>query len=179
MRSRFLTMALCLVMLSCAGDTDTTAGGTQADEGVTSGDASTSVEATTPVADPSGEDPCALVTPEQVAAAFGATSASGEPGIARNCTFTIEGGLAPTVEVFHYGSSGSWEGVKAGYEDNRGPLAAVEGLGEEAFHPGDVGPYEVVVRAGDVIFAVAVQTGGGGPEVEAAIIELAGEIAGG
>jgi hypothetical protein len=36
-----------------------------------------------------------------------------------------------------------------------------------------------VVRSGDVIFAVAVQTGTGGPEVEAAILDLAGVIAGG
>jgi hypothetical protein len=113
-----------------------------------------------------------------VAAVFGGASASGEPGIARNCTFTIEGGLAPTVEVFHYGSSADWEGVKAGYEENRGGVTAVDGVGEEAFQPNDVGPYEVVVRSGDIIFAVAVQTGGGGPEVEAAILELAGEIAG-
>jgi hypothetical protein len=135
--------------------------------------------ATTSMAEASAEDPCALATPEEVAAAFGATSASGEPGIARNCTFTIEGGLVSTVEVFHYGSSADWAGVKAGYEENRGGVTAVEGVGEEAYQPNDVGPYEIVVRSGDIIFAVAVQTGGGGPEVEAAILELAGEIAGG
>jgi hypothetical protein len=42
-----------------------------------------------------------------------------------------------------------------------------------------VGPYELVVRTDDVIFAVAVQSGGGGPEVEEAIVALANEIAGG
>jgi hypothetical protein len=55
----------------------------------------------------------------------------------------------------------------------------VAGVGEEAYHPNDVGPYEIVVRSGDVVFAVAVQSGPGGPEVEAAILELAGVIAGG
>jgi hypothetical protein len=122
---------------------------------------------------------CGLVPAGTVAAVFGGASASGEPGVARNCTFTIEGGLVPTVEVFHYGSSADWDGVKAGYEENRGGVTAVEGVGEEAYQPNDVGPYEIVVRSGDIIFAVAVQTGGGGPEVEAAILELAGEIAGG
>jgi hypothetical protein len=46
----------------------------------------------------------------------------------------------------------------------------------EMFQPNDVGPYEIVVLWGDIIFSVAVQSGGGGPEVEAAILELAGEI---
>jgi hypothetical protein len=55
----------------------------------------------------------------------------------------------------------------------------VPGIGEEAFQPNDVGPYEIVVRYLDIIYAVAVQSGDGGPEVEAAIQELAGAIAGG
>jgi hypothetical protein len=125
------------------------------------------------------DDPCALVTPEDVASAFAASSASGEAGIARNCSFTIVDGVAASVEVFHYGSSSQWDGVKSGYEDNRGGVTDVPGIGDEAYQPNDVGPYEIVVRSGDVIFAVAVQTGTGGPEVEAAILDLAGVIAGG
>jgi hypothetical protein len=54
----------------------------------------------------------------------------------------------------------------------------VSGIGEEAFQPNDVGPYEIVVRYLDIVYAVAVQSGVGGPEVEAAIQELAGAIAG-
>ena len=122
---------------------------------------------------------CALVPPETVAAAFDATSASGEPGIARNCTFTLVDGLVPTVEVFHYGPSTDWDAVKAGFEENRGGVTEVPGVGDEAFQPNDVGPYEIVVRYLDIIYSVAVQSGGGGPEVEAAILELATAIAGG
>ena len=110
---------------------------------------------------------------ESVAAAFDATSASGEPGVARKCTFTLVDGLVPTVEVFHYGSSTDWDGVKAGFEENRGGVTEVPGVGEEAFQPNDVGPYEIVVKYLDIIYSVAVQSGGEGPEVEAAILELA------
>lgn len=126
-----------------------------------------------------GDDPCGLVSAETVAEVFGGTSAAGAPGPARNCSFTIEAGVAPSVEVFYYGSASDWEGVKAGYEENRGGVTEVAGVGDEAYNPGDVGPYELVVRSGDAIFAVAVQSGGGGPEVEEAIVVLAGEIAGG
>jgi hypothetical protein len=120
-----------------------------------------------------------LATPEQVAAAFGATGASAEPGIARNCTFTLEGGIAPTVEVFHYGPASGWVGVKTVYEENRGGVTEVDGVGQGAYNPNDVGPNELVVLSDDAVFAVAVQSGGGGPEVEAAIVDLAGDIAGG
>ena len=89
-----------------------------------------------------------------------------------NCTFTLVDGLVPTVEVFHYGSSAYWEGVKAGFEENRGGVTEVPGVGEEAFQPNDAGPYEIVVRYLDIIYSVAVFSGGG-PEVEAAILELA------
>jgi hypothetical protein len=192
MRSRlFLTMAVIVTVASCGGDTATTtdtasegtsaAVETAAPVATTAPDTEATMTAADTAADTGGSTgmECALVPAGTVAAVFGGASASGEPGIARNCTFTIDGGLVPTVEVFHYGSSADWEGVKAGYEENRGGVTAVEGVGEEAYQPNDVGPYEIVVRSGDIIFAVAVQTGGGGPEVEAAILELAGEIAGG
>ncbi len=122
---------------------------------------------------------CALVPAGTVAFIFAAASASGEPGIARNCTFTLVDGLVPTVEVFHYGPSTDWDAVKAGFEENRGGVTEVPGVGDEAFQPNDVGPYEIVVRYLDIIYSVAVQSGGGGPEVEAAILELATTIAGG
>jgi hypothetical protein len=193
MRSRLLlATAVILAVVSCGGETATTtdaaAQGTEAPVETAAPVETTAAEAmatTTTVADTAADTgastgmECALVPAGTVAAVFGGASASGEPGIARNCTFTIEGGLVPTVEVFHFGSSADWEGVKAGYEENRGGVTAVDGVGEEAYQPNDVGPYEIVVKSGDIIFAVAVQTGGGGPEVEAAILELAGEIAGG
>lgn len=176
-----LVMGVILLMASCGGTsgTTTTASGgdtTPAEVGATS----TIVDdVTTSAAPEATEDPCALVTPEVVASTFGATSASGEAGIAGYCSFTLADGVASSVVVFHYGSSSEWDGVKSGYEDNRGGTTEVPGLGEEAYQPNDVGPYEIVVRSGDVIFAVAVQTGRGGPEVEAAIMDLAQAIAGG
>jgi hypothetical protein len=58
-------------------------------------------------------------------------------------------------------------------------VTEVPGVGDEAFQPNDVGPYEIVVKNLDIIYSVAVQSGGEGPEVEAAILELATSIAGG
>jgi hypothetical protein len=185
MRSRVtLGLAAALLAVSCAGTDSTTT--TVSDAAETTAP-ETEVDPTTtttgPVTSTTGEtvadDPCALVTPEDVASAFTASSASGEAGIARNCSFTIVDGVAASVEVFHYGSSSQWDGVKSGYEDNRSGVTDVAGIGDEAYQPNDVGPYEIVVRSGDVIFAVAVQTGTGGPEVEAAILDLAEIIAGG
>lgn len=159
MRSRkSLAFTIAILLVACGGGDESTA--------------TVAAEAAT------GEDPCALATPETVAEAFGAASASREPGVARNCHFTIEGGVAPSAEVFHYGSSDGWDGIKSGYEENRGGVTSVN-VGDEAYQPNDVGPYELVVRSGDVVFAVAVQQGQGGPEIEAAILDLAGAIAGG
>ena len=193
MRSRsLLVLGLVVAVASCGGEAaETSAVGTTESSGgvvtTVSADATTTAadettmaaDATTTAAGATTEDPCALATPEQVASAFGAASASAEAGIARNCSYTLEGGLAPTVEVFHFGSSSQWDGVKAGYEENRGGITDVSGVGEAAYNPNDAGPYELVVRSGDVIFAVAVQSGGGGPEIEAAIVDLASAIAGG
>ena len=184
MRSRILTAISLVLVVSCGGvGTTTTVTSPGSDTNVATSDPAPStmaaVETTTTAGASAGaEDPCALVTADVVASTFGATSASGEAGIARNCHFTIDGGVANSVEVFHYGSAAGWDGVKQGYEDNRGGVTAVE-VGDEAYQPNDVGPYELVVRSGDVIFAVAVQEGRGGPDVEAAILDLAGEIAGG
>jgi hypothetical protein len=185
MRTRdFIFLGVLLAGVSCASDAQTTTTlvtgdtTTLAEEPTT---AAPTIEETTTSA--AGETStgleCALVPPDIVAAAFDATSASGEPGVARNCTFTLVDGLVPTVEVFHYGSSTDWDGVKAGFEENRGGVTEVPGVGDEAFQPNDVGPYEIVVKYLDIIYSVAVQSGGGGPEVEAAILELATSIAGG
>jgi hypothetical protein len=183
-RTVLVAMAVMSAVVSCGGDGGTTATSVPGAAPITTEGASaamtTVVGSTTSAATEGGSTgmECALVPPDVVAAAFQGESASGEPGIARNCTFTVVGGLVPTVEVFHYGSSADWDGVKAGYEENRGGITTVSGIGEEAFQPNDVGPYEIVVRYLDIIYAVAVQSGGGGPEVEAAIQELAGAIAG-
>jgi len=184
MRSRILTAITLVLLVSCGGEgATTTVPSPGADTTVAIADpappTTAAVETTTTSgAATGGEDPCALVTAEVVASTFGAASASGEPGVARNCHFTIDGGVARSVEVFHYGSSAGWDGVKQGYEDNRGGVTAVD-VGDEAYQPNDVGPYELVVRSGDLIFAVAVQEGQGGADVEAAILELAAAIAGG
>lgn len=181
MRTR-MALGLIVMLAACggtAGTTTSTGGGTTApaaEEVPTVAEATS----TSDTADSeTGDDPCALVTAEVVASIFGASSATGEPGMARNCHFTIEGGVSNSVEVFHYGSSDQWDGVKTGYEDNRSGVTEVSGMGDEAYQPNDVGPYEIVVRSGDIIFAVAVQEGLGGPEVEAAILELVQTIAAG
>ena len=184
MRTRdFIVLGVLLAGVSCGGGADTTTTSvtgdvtTLAEQPTT---APTVEETTTSVAGETSTGlECALVPPDTVAAAFDATSASGEPGGARNCTFTLVDGLVPTVEVFHYGPSTDWDGVKAGFEENRGGVTEVPGVGDEAFQPNDVGPYEIVVKYLDIIYSVAVQTGEGGPEVEAAILELATSIAGG
>jgi hypothetical protein len=188
MRSRLLlATAVILAVVSCGGDAGPTVtsaiGATDMSEAAATtagGEMTTTIGAITTVVAGSEEDPCALATPEQVAAAFGGTSASGAPGLApRTCTYTVVGGVTPTVDVFHFGASEHWDDVKIGYVENRGGTTEVTGVGEEAYNPNDAGPYELVVRSDDVIFAVAVLSGSGGPEVEAAILELAGEIAGG
>ena len=183
MRSRIMFgLATVVLLVSCGGSGSTTSTGSPDDGAtvpVTDPSSTTIGSATSTSGETVADDPCALVAPEDVASAFAASSASGEAGIARNCSFTIVDGVAASVEVFHYGSSSQWDGVKSGYEDNRGGVTDVPGIGDEAYQPNDVGPYEIVVRSGEVIFAVAVQTGTGGPEVEAAILDLAGVVAGG
>ena len=184
MRSRFIFATVAALMLvSCGGEGSTT---TISDGGVTTvpdsdpvRSSTTSVPVSTSAAQTGTDDPCGLVSADVVASIFGSTAASGEPGIARNCHFEIDDGVARSVEVFHYSSSDGWDDLREGYEDNRGGVTDVPGLGDSAFQPNDVGPYEIVVLAGDMIFAVAVQEGLGGEDVEAAIFDLAAAIAGG
>ena len=185
MRTRdFLVLGVLLAGVSCSSGGDQNATTLVPEDATTlarAAETAPSIEGTTTSAaaeTAAGPDPCVLVPAGTVAAIFTAASASGEPGIARNCTFTLVDGLVPTVEVFHYGPSTDWDGVKAGFEENRGGVTEVPGVGDDAFQPNDVGPYEIVVRYLDIIYSVAVQSGGGGPEVEAAILELATTIAG-
>ena len=128
--------------------------------------------------DAASEDPCALATPAMVQEAFGGSSSDGEPGQARNCSFEIDGGTALSVDVYHYGSVEFWDGVRQGFDENRGGTTDIPGLGAIAFHPNDVGPSELVVSAGDVIFSVSTGAfGGTGPASDAGLVALAGAIA--
>jgi len=116
-------------------------------------------------ADPSSSDtggtptmtvsPCDLTTSETVAEVFGGTVAEGVEGQARNCEYTVEGGAAMLVEVYYFGTADEWDGIRDGYESNRGPLTPVD-LGDEAFYPSDLMQNEYVVLAGDTVFAVNV-----------------------
>ena len=129
-----------------------------------------------------GTDPCNLATPDMVAAAFGGSSSPGVPGTARNCTFAVTGGSVPNVDVFYvdvfyYGTAAEWDGIRAGFESNRGGTTDVPGIGSKAFHPNDAGPTELVILAGDTVYSVS---GGFGAsdEVNADVAELATAIAG-
>jgi hypothetical protein len=99
-------------------------------------------------------EPCDLTDPETVAAVFGGRIDAEQPGNARNCTYAVTGGSVDGVEVYYYGTASEWDGIRAGYEANRGPLTDVPAVGDLAYHPGDVGASELVVRSGEVVFAV-------------------------
>jgi hypothetical protein len=118
--------------------------------------------------------PCDLTEPAEVAEVFGGTVGAEEPGVARNCNYAVQGSNATTVAVYYYGDRAIWSGMKGGYAANRGPLTDVAGVGDEAFHPGDVGALELVVLAGDVAFAVGIVDGDG---TAAQVKELATRIA--
>jgi hypothetical protein len=124
-----------------------------------------------------GTDPCNLATPDMVAAAFGGTSSDGVPGVARNCTFTLTGGSVPSVDVFYYGTAPEWDGIRAGFEDNREGTTDVSGIGTQAFHPNDAGPTELVIVAGDTVYSVSAGFGAS-DEVNADVAALATAIAG-
>src|SRR3970040_559931 len=48
--------------------------------------------------------PCDLADAALVQSIFGGTIADGVEGVARNCEFTIEGGLVEAVNVYYFGS---------------------------------------------------------------------------
>jgi hypothetical protein len=111
-----------------------------------------------------------------VATAFGGTSGEGVPGIARNCAYEIEGGATSRVDIYYYGTASEWDGIRAGFEANRGGTTDVPGIGDGAFHPGDAGPTELVVLAGDVVYSVSAGFNAGA-EIDADVAALALAIA--
>ena len=110
--------------------------------------------------------PCDLADAELVGSVFGGTVAEGVEGEARDCSFAIEGGSVFSVGVFYYGSADGWDSTRQGFEDNRGGVTDVEGIGDEAFFPGDFGARELVVRSGGEIFSVTVFSGFEEPTAE-------------
>jgi hypothetical protein len=98
--------------------------------------------------------PCDLADAALVQSIFGGTVSDGVEGDARNCEFTIEGGLIEDVNVYYFGSDDGWDGTRSGFESNVGGTTDVAGIGEEAFYPNDDGPTSLVARAGGQIFEV-------------------------
>jgi hypothetical protein len=100
--------------------------------------------------------PCDLATAGDVQTVFGGSVADGVPGTARNCEFTIQNGASDTVNVFLYSTHASteWQGIRDGYDANRGGTTDVPGVGDQAYSPNDVGQTEVVVQDEEVVFAV-------------------------
>ncbi len=103
--------------------------------------------------------PCDLADAELVESVFGGTVTEGVEGQARNCDFEVQGGPVFSVAVFYYGSADGWDSTRQGFEDNRGGVTDVEGIGDEAFFPSDFGARELVVQSGGEIFSVTVFTG--------------------
>lgn len=127
------------------------------------------------------ESPCDLADAALVQEHFAGTVAEGVEGSARNCSFEIEGGEATSVDVFYFGNASGWEGTKKGYEENRGGVTEVDGLGDDAYFPNDAGDRELVVSAGGEIFAVTAFTGFEDPSSDAvaSVRDLAAAIAAG
>jgi hypothetical protein len=110
--------------------------------------------------------PCDLADAELVESVFGGTVAEGVEGQARNCDFEVQGGPVFSVAVFYYGSADDWDSTRQGFEDNRGGVTDVEGIGDEAFFPGDFGARELVVQSDGETFSVTVFTGFDDPTPE-------------
>jgi hypothetical protein len=100
------------------------------------------------------ESPCELADAALVQDVFGGTVAPGEEGVARNCEFVIEGGSVPKVNIYEFGPAAQFDGVRSGYEDNRGGTVDVAGIGDEAFYPKDTGPLSIIATAGGQNFSV-------------------------
>lgn len=138
MRSKYFGALLALVVLACGNGS----GG--------EGDSSNGNEDSATV-----ESPCELADATMVQEVFGGTVAAGVEGPGRDCKFEISNGPVDDVQVFEFGPASQFDGVRSGYEDNRGGTTDVGGVGDEAFYPGDVGPVTLVVRAGGQVFAVS------------------------
>jgi hypothetical protein len=100
---------------------------------------------------------CDLTEPEVVAEVFGGTAVE-EPGLVplTQCWYEVTGGAASTVTLTYMGKASLWSGIKAAYVRNRGPIKPVDGVGDDALNPGDVGDKELLVVAGKAVFAVGV-----------------------
>jgi hypothetical protein len=127
------------------------------------------------------DSPCDLTDATEVESVFGPTVSDGVEGEARNCSFEHDPGPVTSIDVYYFGSADGWDGTRSGFEDNRGGTTDVDGIGDAAFHPNDVGPAELVVSAGGEIFAITVFTGlfeDPNPSVADDVAELATQIAG-
>jgi len=142
-------------------------GGGSDDDGVGGDDA----------ADDGGEvQPCDLADAEMVASVFDGTVAPGEPGSARNCSFEVSGGEVQSVDVYYYGPADDWDGVRSGFDQNRGGTTDVSGIGEAAFFPNDRGARELVVRTDELIFSITVFVFEPPPGIEDDVAALAQAI---
>jgi hypothetical protein len=164
-------LALALLVACGGSDSSTTTGGDGSS--VTS---SPVADATT--GDGGAPDPCDLATADMVAAAFGGTASDGQPGIARNCGYEIDGGATSRVDLYYYGTAGQWDGIRVGFEANRGGTTDLAGIGDIAFYPNDAGPTELVILAGDVVYSVSAGFNAGAV-VDAGVAALALAIAAG
>lgn len=135
MRTRYLIILALFVMVAC--------GDGSGEDGSNGNGGSSSVDS-----------PCELADAAMVQEVFGGTVAEGVEGPGRDCNFQISNGPVDNVQVFEFGPAEQFEGVRSGYEDNRGGTTDVTGVGDEAFYPGDVGPVTLVVKAGSQVFAV-------------------------
>jgi hypothetical protein len=156
----------------------TSACGGESNEGAADSEAAASESTESASAGTGVVQACDLTTPEIVAEIFGGTVGEEKAGPARNCNYEIHRGAAGGVSVYYYGTASEWDGIREGYAENRGPLTDVSDVGDEAFNP-DVGDAELVVRSGNVVFAVTI---GGAvsdytPEAPAKLKELAQRIA--
>jgi hypothetical protein len=107
-----------------------------------------------------------------VSAQFDSQTFTEMAGEVRRCMYTLEGASTSFVEVDYLGAADAWPGVREGYDEFRGPLIDVDGIGDEAFHP--TGRQHLVVLAGDVVFSVDTFEMEGSEEE---VLELARRIA--
>jgi hypothetical protein len=132
--TRFVASTLVLILLAGCGE-----GGSESGGGI--------------------DSPCDLTDAAQVESVFGPSVSEGVEGEARNCSFEHDPGPVTSISVYYFGDADGWDGTRSGFEDNRGGTTDVSGIGDEAFHPNDTGPAELVVSAGGEIFAITVFSG--------------------
>jgi hypothetical protein len=177
-------LALTLLFGACGG-------AAPGQEGGIGGREANGTERTTPAAVPQG-DSCALATPEMVAEAFDATSATAEPAETMQgdaiCRYRLTGGIIPNVYAWHHGSSAGWDELKAKHEtpplfEDRHVFEKRPGLGDDAFYSRTSLLVRVGVRLDPIQYSVYfvindVRPPVTGQQLDAALIRLAGAIAG-